>query len=155
MSVPIKSLLLLALLTLADAAALWAGQCNVTTTPLNFGVYDTLDAAATLGGASLSVSCKNPVKIPATVTINLTSGSSGNYTQRTMTSLSGATLLYNLYADNNLSKVFGDGSGTSQNATQVVDKSTPWTLTLYGKIPALQPVPPGSYSDTLTATILW
>ena len=146
---------MLLLLLLAGAPAGWAGQCNITSTPLNFGVYDTLDPVATQSSASLSVDCKNPPHIAATVTIVLSAGNSGSYAQRQMTHAGGAALVYNLYADASLSKVFGDGSGGSQSATRVVDKFTPWTLVLYGRIPPLQKVPPGYYGDSLLATILW
>lgn len=155
MRVATNMFFLLTLLTLAGTSSAWAGQCNITSTPLSFGAYDTLDPAATQSTTSFSVDCKTPPKIAATVTIILSSGNSGNFAQRYMTSSGGAMLFYNLYADASHSKVFGDGSGGSHTATQVVDKFTPWTLTLYGQVPALQLVPAGLYSDTLTATILW
>ena len=132
-----------------------AGQCNITTTPLNFGVYDPLAATTLQSNGSLAISCR--LKAANTVTVTLTSGTSGSYAQRSMsaTTVPAGTLLYNIYLDSGLTTVLGDGSGGSGSLSQVVDKTTPWNLTIYGAIPPLQNIPAGSYLDTITATILW
>lgn len=143
-------------LHLVVSGTVFAGQCNITTTPLSFGIYDTLDPVPVTTTASLAISCKNPPKIAATVSVQLSSGNSGNFTQRNMSSPSGSQLLYNVYTDATLSTIFGDGSaGTAGSPIRTIDKFTPWTLTIYAQITPLQNVPTGVYADTLTATILW
>ncbi|PLX97425.1 MAG: hypothetical protein C0621_00015 [Desulfuromonas sp.] len=54
-----------------------------------------------------------------------------------------------------MSSILGDGTGGSVTLTSIVDKTAPWTINVFGRIDALQVVPLGSFSDTLTATILY
>lgn len=145
-----------AIILLSLPAMLHAGQCNITATPLNFGIYDTLDPVPVTSTATLSIACKNPSKIAVMVTVQLSSGNSGNFTQRNLASTNGDLLLYNVYTDATLSTIFGDdSSGSSGSPSRMVDKFTPWDITLYAQLIPLQNVPVGLYSDTLTATILW
>lgn len=145
-----------ALLVPAAAAAF---NCTVTVTPLNFGSYDVFASVPRDATASIAIACNAPPQhpnAPIPVSLTLSSGNSGAYAQRQMQPLAGAPpLYYNLYTGPSFSTVLGDGSGGSQQLTNLLTRSTPWNVTLYGRIPPLQNVPPGVYSDTLTATILW
>lgn len=149
--------ILFAVLTLLMVNSGWseAAQCNITTTPLNFGVYDPLSSTTLQSNGTLDISCK--IKRATLVTVTLTSGTSGSYAQRSMSATTPVpgTLLYNIYLDSGLSTVLGDGSGGSGTLSQSVDKNNPWNVTIYGAIPPLQNIPAGSYLDTITATILW
>jgi spore coat protein U-like protein len=62
-------------------------------------------------------------------------------------------LAYNFYADPGGAAVWGDGSGGTVTMSARVMKNTPWTVTLYGRVPPGQDVSAGSYSDMLTITI--
>ena len=143
------------LFTFAFSGVSHAGQCNITATPLSFGVYDIFNPTPITSTATLSINCKNPPKIATTVTVQLSTGNSGNFSQRNMVSATGAQLLYNIYTDATAANVFGDGNGNSGSPSRIVDKFNPWEINLYGQILPLQNVPVGVYSDTLTATILW
>ena len=68
---------------------------------------------------------------------------------------SGSVLFYNLFSDPGRSQVIGDGTSGSTTLTRNVDRTNPWDVTLYGRIPALQVIPPGSYTDSLVVTLLW
>ena len=136
------------------SSSAWCAQCNITATPLNFGSYDPLSSVPLTATGSFNISCK-PNKATFNITLQLTSGNSGNYAQRNMLSGGGNQLLYNIYANAAQTAVLGDGSGGSVSLTQSVTRQTPWNINLYGQIPALQNVVPGLYNDLITATILW
>jgi spore coat protein U-like protein len=131
-----------------------AAQCNITSTPMNFGAYDPMSTVPLTATGSFNISCK-PNKQLFNITLQLTSGNSGSFSQRNMASGGGDQLFYNIYANATQTSILGDGSGGSVSLTQTVSRQAPWDLTFYGQIPALQNVTPGVYNDLLTATILW
>lgn len=152
----IKTRFFTALLLLLFAKEGNAFQCNVVTTPVNFGYYDIFSRTDLNSTGSFTVTCNAPAQNPAVpVRLNLTAGSSGSFALRQMASASGEGLKYNLYSDAAKTIILGDGSGGSVNLSSVISKSAPWKITIYGRIPAQQNVTPGVYSDSLTATILW
>jgi spore coat protein U-like protein len=58
--------------------------------------------------------------------------------------------------DAGCSAVWGDGSaGTQRYFNADPPNNTNIVLTIYGRIPPLQDVSAGAYSDTITATINW
>jgi spore coat protein U-like protein len=63
-----------------------------------------------------------------------------------------ATLKYNLYTTSADTTLLGDGTSSSSTLTGTGTGAAQAT-TIYGAIPAGQYVTPGSYSDTITATI--
>lgn len=126
--------------------------CTVSGSVMNFGsAIDPLASATPLDATStLSVQCTNTT--PYTVALNAGSNAGGasNFTTRAMKS--GAhSLGYQLYLDAGRSTVWGDGtasstsSGTGTGSTQ--------SLTIYGRLPSLANVIPGSYTDTVTVTV--
>lgn len=132
-----------------------AVQCNISTTPVNFGFYDLFSITDLSSTGSITVTCNNPARNPLSVTVNLNAGGSGSFAQRRMSATAGGALFYNLYSDAARSRILGDGSGGSVNLSNVMSKVAPWNITIYGRIPALQNVIPGVYSDSITATVLW
>ncbi|HXS20313.1 MAG TPA: spore coat protein U domain-containing protein, partial [Steroidobacteraceae bacterium] len=83
-------------------------------------------------------------------TVSMSAGS-GTLTSRVMKS-GGSQLDYNLYTNSTHTTIWGDGtSGT----VKVSATSLGATYTVYGLIPALQNVPVGSYSDTVTVTVTY
>lgn len=133
-----------------------AFQCNIVTTPVNFGFYDLFSITDLNSTGSITVTCNAPVQNPAVpVRLDLTAGSSGSFALRRMSSTSGGGLNYNLYSDAAKTTILGDGSGGSASISSVISKNAPWNITIYGRIPARQNVAPGVYSDSLTATIFW
>ncbi len=135
----------------------FAARCNVTATPVSFGSYDPLSTVPLDSTGKISVTCRNPPQQPLTVTIQFNEGGSANFSQRSMIPLSGGTdrLLYNLFTNASTSVIFGDGSGGSATLSRTIDRNTPWSVTVYGRMPPLQNVSAGAYSDNLTVTILF
>lgn len=109
----------------------------------NFGVYDPAAAAPLTTVINGSFSCSTAS------TITVSTGSSGTYAVRTM--LNGTqSLQYNVYLDPAFTVILGDGQpGT---AMYPVPPGTNTPITVYGRIPALQDVAWGTYSDTLIVT---
>lgn len=153
-----KTLTLAAMVMLIGGGLAWAGTAsdsfNVTATvvtncqiqtpnTLAFGNYDPLSATPTDGSTTFQVRCTKGTS----AWVGLNDGLNG-----TRFMASGTNLLdYELYQDSARTTVWGNTSatGVAYNAT-----NNGWfTLTVYGRIPAGQDVPAGSYLDTVTATI--
>ena len=94
------------------------------------------------------MSCTNTT--PYTVALNAGTGTGATVAVRKMTS-SAQTLNYSLYQDNARGTVWGQTTGTDTVAG--TGNGSAQALTVYGRIPAGQLPTPGSYSDTITATI--
>ena len=129
-------------------------NCNLSTTPLNFGsaslLTSNLDATATL-----AVQCTNTTPY----SIGLDSGANASASQRRMLNGASNYVSYNLYTDAARtgawstttsasgctggagSCVLGTGSGSNQS------------VTIYGRVPPQVAPAVGTYSDTVIATI--
>jgi len=139
-------------MSLHDAVAQTLGRCTVTTTSVSFGSYDSFTAAPTDGEGTVSYTCLGLMK---TLRISISTGGSGTYGSRRMSG-PGSTLAYNLFLDATHQTIWGDGSGGSQpflhnNIVIYVN----YTATIYGRIPPLQSVALGTYSDSPVVTVEW
>lgn len=135
------SLALLALLMLPGAAM---AECSVNVIGLSFGGYDPFSVTDTDITGSVLVTCDTDTSVQ----VSLSPGS-GPFTARKLKSGMNA-LLYNLYTDPSHVSVWGDGSpGTGL----VSFSGTAGSYTVYGRIPAGQNVPVGTYGDTITVTL--
>jgi spore coat protein U-like protein len=117
--------------------------CVVSATAMGFGNYTGVVATAT---STVTVQCTNTT--PYTVGLNAGTSSGSSVTARKMTGAVGIYLNYGLYSDaayqNNFvttASLTGNGSGQP--------------ITVYGSVPAGQYVAPGSYNDTITATVTY
>lgn len=148
---------MLALAALPAAAATWT--CSVSATGPVFGIYNPFATTPDEENGAVNATCTLLSGNAATVTLtdSFSTGSSGNYTNRTL--LSGANVLdYNLYYDAGYTEIRGNGTGGSQTggATLNLTSANPTqtaTGTIYGRIPAGQNVAPGTYTDTIVVTI--
>jgi len=143
---------------------LWpvAGQafkCNVTAGGIAFGGYDAFSPVPTTATADIGVTCNIKEKnkaAPLPVMISVSAGNSGSTAQRQLRhAAGGAVLNYNLYMDAGGGTIWGDGTGGSNSRIENVTKESPFNARIYGRIPALQNVPVGSYSDMITISILY
>jgi spore coat protein U-like protein len=71
---------------------------------------------------------------------------------RTMTNGSD-TLNYEIYSDPGYTAAWGSSFGTGESYTST--SNAPSTKTLYSRIPAMQAVPAGTYTDTVMLTLEW
>lgn len=146
------------LLALAPCVASAATTCAFSSTPgMSFGAYDDSSASPTDATTSIIVTCsRNGGPTPTTVTLQIgPSANSGLISTRAMRS--GAnTMNYNLYRDSARSQVWGQTSGVDTGTISLTvpnNGSANGTLVIYGRIPALQNVPVGTFSDGVQITV--
>jgi len=150
-----------AALALFMSAAAQAVICGVTTGGLPFPAYDVYSGTPVTNNAPITVACNYQTSDTGAITVNytisLSTGSSNSFVNRTMT-IPGDSLKYNIYTTNTYGVVWGDGTGGSSTqggnfklTNGHPTGSTPWTA--YGKIPALQDVSVGNYSDSITISV--
>lgn len=130
----------------AAAAPVSAATCNVSPQGVSFGGYDTLSSSALDGVGNIAVSCD----ASASFTVSLSAGN-GTYSGRAMSSGAEA-LSYNLYTDASRLIVWGDGSGSTGTVSTTAAAAE---IPVYGRIPARQNVPAGSYADTIVVTVTY
>ena len=124
--------------------------CTVSASGVSFGSYSVYATGAATSTATVTYNCGSKDK---NIEIDLSAGSSGSFTTRTLKQGTNA-LNYNLYTDAALTLIWGDGTGgtstyTKFNPANGVDVN----VTIYGRVPPLQDARVGAYSDTIVATI--
>jgi spore coat protein U-like protein len=158
-----------ALVVLGAAVLAWLGPAtsNAATANTQFNVTATVQAGCTItaGGLSFAPFFGSAEQGTGTVTVNCTNttpysvgldaglATGATVLTRKMQGPGGTLLNYSLSQDPthntnwgntpNVDTVNGTGNGANEN------------LTVYGSIPASQNVSPGSYQDTITATITY
>jgi len=154
-----KRLLILSVIVLAVVTPRIAlSQCNIRTTPVNFGNYDVFSNTPSDSTGTITIGCSADV-VKATVTLS-PSSTSGTFNPRRMKQSGGKDLLdYNIFSDVARTTILGNGSGGTTNIgfKRPTGKPQPWseTISIYGRIPPGQDVSTGTYTDILTATVDW
>lgn len=143
-------------LTASPASFALLQSCSVSASAISFGPYDPSSSQAKTATGTVTVSCSvTLVGLLVGWTLSLSPGSSASYTNRLLVN-GASTLQYNLYTTPSYSTVWGNGSGAtgvvSDNVLLVVGTNTK-TYTTYGRIPPLQDVRTGNYSDSIVVTI--
>lgn len=124
--------------------------CSLSATPTAFGTYvPTTDSLST---GLLRVS-RQAGTADCNYSISLSTGSSGTYNPRRMASGS-SNLPYQLYLDPGRTTVWTDAARAgSPVSSPVVPNGGSNSHTVYGQISSGQFVTPGTYTDTITATV--
>ena len=123
-------------------------DCLISTTNISFEDTGTLSVALAATGAILA-QCTNG----DAYRIDLSAGSSGNVAARQMQRAGGGgAIAYQLYTDAGHTSAWGDGTGGTVRTTATGSGSQQMFI-VYGVVPAQASPVPGSYSDTITATI--
>jgi spore coat protein U-like protein len=144
-----RAVALVAVLLLLPALAR-AATCTVSATPVAFGVYPPFSGTATTSTGTVTVHCVGA----ASIVIALSTGGGGSYANREMT-IGASNLAYQLYSDSALTMIWGNGTaGTVTVSARQTGTSTD-NYTVYGRIPVLQGVRPGAYTDTITVTVTY
>lgn len=123
-------------------------HCVISASPLNFGTYASIVTDST---TSIDVTCTNNTSY--TVGLNAGKSAGATVTKRAMTGPGKALLHYGIYSDS--AHTVNWGNTAAQNWVSGAGVGTQQALTVYGEIPAGQFPAPGSYSDTVTATITY
>ena len=155
-AIPVKAVktMLVAAALLAPGVA-QAINCQVTVTPLVFGVYMPGQSSPLDAVAEISVRC---MAQPGSYAVTIGPGLSGNQLLRTLLAGPGEALNYNLYRDAGRTQVWGSGvppSFTVTGSRLRVGRPTITTHSLYGRVFSDQYPNPGTYSDNLLVTVLF
>jgi len=134
--------------TTFTVSATIAASCQISASNLGFGAYSGSQSNVS---TTVSVTCTNTT--PYNVGLNAGTSTGATVTTRAMTGPGGATLSYALYQDSGHSTNWGNTVGTDTKAG--TGNGSAQSLTAYGQIAAGQYPSPGSYSDTITATVTY
>ena len=150
-----KTGLLLVAITLLVAVRADAGKCQWRVAPANiaFGIYSTFGTGALAATTSYTFRCTPQTEAVLTFT---TGTYSSTYFPRAM-SAGGRVVPYNLYDNAARTVILGDGTGgtTSRVAFNSEPRDKDYTDTIYAATPLGSDVPPGTYTDTVTAILSW
>ncbi|MCE5232342.1 MAG: spore coat U domain-containing protein [Mizugakiibacter sp.] len=129
----------------------------VSTADIAFGNYDPADANNTTAlDAAGNVTVRCTKNTPAAVTLNqgnnAAAGSTCAAPSRQMADSGSNRLGYAIYKDASRTQAWGCDA-TNQASFTSAGIASPATLDTYGRIPAGQDVPAGSYSDTVAVTV--
>ncbi|MGO4703465.1 Csu type fimbrial protein [Dyella sp. 2RAB6] len=123
-------------------------NCNISATNLSFGTAGVIGAGIN-AASSLSVTCTNS----DAWRISLNGGGSGNVAARVMQRTGGGGAVnYQLYTDSARTLAWGDGTGGTTRATGT-GSGLAQAVSIYGRVPPQTTPQPGSYGDTVMATI--
>jgi spore coat protein U-like protein len=130
------------------ASANVVNNCLISATNVAFTSTGVLSSALNATG-TVTARCTNGDAFR----IALNGGSSGNVAARQMQrSGGGGAVNYQLYTDSGHTAAWGDGTAGTSMPTGV-GSGNAVAITVYGRVPAQSTPMPGSYSDTITATI--
>jgi spore coat protein U-like protein len=157
----------IAIAAIAAAGIAVATPVLATTATTTYSVTATVQSTCVISGNTLAFGTYTGSAIPMTTTLSVTCSSGTTYnvglnagtasgatvTARAMTGPGGATLNYAMYQDTNHTTNWGQTVGTDTEAG--TGNGSAQTLTVYGQLAAGQYPAPGSYSDTITATVTY
>jgi len=134
--------------TTFNVTATVQATCLISASNLGFGTYTgtLIDLTTTV-----SVTCTNSTAY--NVGLNAGTAAGATVTTRAMSGPGGATLDYALYQDAGHTTNWGNTVGTDTKSG--TGSGSAQSFTVYGRLTAGQYPSPGSYSDTITATITY
>jgi spore coat protein U-like protein len=139
---------------------IWSGgakaACTLSTTGVPFGIYNPSATTDKLINGTITITC-TPSSGSSSYQIALSTGGGTSYAGRRMAS--GANLLpYQLFVDAALTQIWGNGtSGTSvaTGTSTVPINGGSHVFQVHGRIVAKRVANPGSYTDTIIATVTY
>ena len=124
--------------------------CSVSATPMSFGaaipnpINSNVDATSTV-----TATCSSGA--PYTIALSAGLGAGATFAARRMTSGPNG-LTYTLFTDAGRATVWGDGTAGNTLSNNNGSGSAQ-VISVFGRIPAPQTVPTGTYTDTITVTV--
>jgi spore coat protein U-like protein len=122
--------------------------CLVSATAMAFGTYTGALATST---STVSVTCSNTTTY--NVGLNAGAATGATVTTRMMTGPASADLNYGLFQDAGHTVNWGQTLGT--DTVTGTGNGSAQAITVYGQVAAGQYVAPGSYTDTIQATVTY
>jgi spore coat protein U-like protein len=144
-----RALAIAAVLLLACGARPVVAQnyCTAYASSLAFGNYNPGTAGSVT--ATITVTCAKGLAYH--IALNAGMASSATVTTRKMTGANSATLAYSLFSD--AARTINWGNSTGTNWVTGTGANSPQTYTIYARLPAGESVAPGTFTDTITASI--
>jgi spore coat protein U-like protein len=137
-----------------DISATVEAECAITATaPAAVGTYDANSGTDATQTGTITYQCSSGMT-GVSITLDKGTTSGGSISQRLMTDTSSDTLMYNIYQGAGETTLWGDGT-TGTAATGLTTDGATHDVTYYVDVPSGQYVAAGSYSDTVTATIVF
>jgi spore coat protein U-like protein len=130
--------------------------CTATVTGIAFGGYNPLASADDDSSGNIGVACTPTSPGAVSYTIGISAGS-GSLTTRQLVQ-GNQSLGYNLFLNATRVEIWGDGTaGTTMVSDSYTISQTVVSRTygVYGRIPARQNKPAGSYADLVTVTVTY
>ena len=162
LSIALASAALLAWTSPAQAACTGVGlfTCGATTSvalPLAFGSYNP--GSPKTGSTDISVTATVTglgITVNVSYAISLDAGAGGSIANRVLNG-PGTPLAYNLYTTDSYQTVWGNNGRSDSYSllASVGGTSRTRSFTVYGLIPAGQYVAAGSYSNTITVSVVY
>ena len=127
--------------------------CSLSGAAIAFGNYDPISLTPLDTAGSVVYRCAQQ---DHNITITLSRGGGTSFTTRRMVKGT-EQLFYNLYRDAARTAIWGDGTGGTQSffIGNPQANNTDLSVPIFGRIPAGQNVSVGSYSDTITVTLIF
>ena len=132
------------------SASAQTNTCTISATSVSFGTYDVFSTTDLTSTGSVTFNChpKGPgIRVWLSKGLNAPTNA-----PRKMAS-GGNLLNYDLCQDANCSTRWGDSTYPTEYGPVDAPNNKDVTLTVYGRIPAGQDVPAGTYTDRVTVTI--
>jgi len=126
-----------------------SSACTITATNLDFGAYVPAAALPKDGTSTVTTTCT--LLAPYNIGLSAGTGTGATVAARKMTGPGANLLTYSLYRDLAHTLVWGNTILT--DTVPLVGTGLAVGTTVFGQIPALQNVPVGGYTDTITATV--
>ena len=145
-------------LLLATDAALAADSCSVETRDVDFGIYDPSYGQPndTSGSIGLSCDCEGNGCGAIHYSIAIEGGDSSGANRILRSDRpGGAGLRYELYADPNRSVLWGSGDRAVSGIFQPSHFGETMQITIFARMPPMQGVRPGGYSDTTQVVVIF
>jgi spore coat protein U-like protein len=134
-----------------SATATVVNDCNISATNINFGSSGVLGSALTRNG-TITAQCTSGDNYSIGLNAGTTPG--GTLGNRLMAGPGSGSVRYQLYTGSSFASVWGDGTSGTVTAGGTGTGSNQ-QYTVYGLVPAQSTPVPGSYNDTVTATITY
>jgi spore coat protein U-like protein len=129
--------------------ATYSATCAVAATTLNFGTAGVLNSTVN-GSSTLTTTCS--ATTPYTIGLDGGNASASDPTQRKM-SKGSEMISYGLYRDAARSQAWGSTAGV--NTAAGTGSGLGQAYTVYGRVPTQTTPSPGSYTDTIVATVTY
>ncbi len=134
--------------TTFNVTATVTATCTIAATAMTFATAYT--GSTITAQSQITATCTNTT--PYTIGLNAGTTTGATTTNRLLAGPSGATLPYQLYSDSGHTTVWGNATGSWVSGT---GNGSAQAINVYGQILGAQLPAPGTYTDTVTATITY